>query len=277
MPAAVIGLGLIGGSAALALRARAYDRNPRVRSRARELGIRVTETAADAVRGAELVLVAVPTSENPAVLREVARLAPSALLTDIASIKRPWLGAESDLPERVHYVSGHPMAGSVIPGLDGARADLFAGRPWLIVPRRHSKAADVEHLSDVVRRIGAIPIRVDAEHHDELMAWASHLPLVVAAALARAVDEGAGARVGGLAGPGLIDTTRLADTPLPLALELSLADPPFLADAIEKVVAELHIVAEALRAGDSDRVRAFFEEASQARKRIRLGPSEENL
>ncbi len=277
MPAAVIGLGLIGGSAALALRARAYDRDPKVRSRAREVGIRVTSTAAEAVRGAELVLIAVPTSENPAVLREVARLAPAALLTDIASIKRPWLGIESDLPDRIHYVSGHPMAGGATPGLDGARADLFVGRPWLIVPRRHSKSDDIRHLSEIVRRIGAIPIRVDAERHDELMAWASHLPLVVAAALARSVDEGGGDRVRDVAGPGLIDTTRLADTPLPLALELSLADPPFLADAIDKVVGELHAICEALRGGDSDRVRAFFEEARQARKRIRSGPSDESL
>jgi prephenate dehydrogenase len=275
MPAAVIGLGLIGGSAALALRARTYDRNPKVRTRARELGIRVTESVADAVRGAELVMVAVPTSENPAVLREAARLAPAALLTDIASIKRPWLGVESDLPDGVRYVSGHPMAGSATPGLDGARADLFAGRPWLIVPRRHSRPGDVAQLSDVVRRIGAIPIRVEAERHDELMTWVSHLPLVVAAGLARAVMDGGGARVGDIAGPGLIDTTRLADTPLPLALELSLADPPFLADAIEKVIAELQNTATALREGDSDGVRAFFEEAAHARKRIRSGPSEE--
>ena len=277
MPAAVIGLGLIGGSAALALRARSYDRNPKVRTRARELGIRVTESIGDAVRGAELVLVAVPTSENPSVLRDAARLAPAALLTDIASIKRPWLGVESDLPEGVRYVSGHPMAGGAAPGLDGARADLFAGRPWLIVPRKHSRPADIAHLAEIVRRIGAIPIRVEAEKHDELMSWASHLPLIVAAGLARAVIDGGGPRVGDLAGPGLIDTTRLADTPLPLALELSLADPPFLADAIEKVISELQAVATALREGDSDRVRDFFEEAAQARKRIRSGPPEESL
>lgn len=275
MPAAVIGLGLIGGSAALALRARSYDRNPKVRSRARELGIRVTDTVKDAVRGAELVLVAVPTSENPSVLREAAHLAPAALLTDIASIKRPWLGIESELPDGVRYVSGHPMAGSATPGLDGARADLFAGRPWLIVPRKHSRPADIEQLSEILRRIGAVPIRVEAERHDELMAWTSHLPLLVAAALARTVIEGGGARVGDVAGPGLIDTTRLAETPRPLALELSLADPPFLADAIERVVAALQSVADALRAGDSDRVRDFFEEAAKARKRIRSGPSEE--
>jgi prephenate dehydrogenase len=275
MPAAVIGLGLIGGSAALALRARAYDRDPKVRARARELGIRVTDSVAEAVRGAELVVVAVPTSENPGVLRDVARLAPSALLTDIASIKRPWLGTESELPERVHYVSGHPMAGSATPGLDGARADLFAGRPWLIVPRRRSKAADIQHLSEIVRKIGAVPIRVEAERHDELMAWASHLPLAVAAALACAVDAGGGERVRDVAGTGLLDTTRLAETPLPLALELSLADPPFLADAVDKVIGELQALAEALRGSGSDRVKEFFLHAAQARKRIRSGPSED--
>jgi prephenate dehydrogenase len=276
MRATVVGLGLIGGSIALALRARGYDREPKARARGRELGIRVVETLPDALRDTNFVVVAVSTSENTAVLREVAELAPQALLTDIASVKKPLLETETELPAHIRFVSGHPMAGSATPGLDGARADIFAGRPWLIVPGTHSSEKDIETLSAVVRRIGAIPRIVDRERHDIVMTWASHLPLVVAAALARAVWDGGGRDVGDLAGPGLVDTTRLADTPIRLALELSLADPIRLGNAMTALSKELADLAGALRAGDRDRVREFLEAARQARRDIRLGPGSDD-
>lgn len=272
MRAAVVGLGLIGGSIALALRARGFDRDKAARIRGRELGIRVAESLPDAVADAELVVVAVSTSENAAVLGEVCRAAPNALITDIASVKRSLHEAESELPEGARYVSGHPMAGSATPGLDGARADIFAGRPWLIVPGKRTREKDIETLSRIVRRIGAIPRIVDAERHDEVMTWASHLPLVVAAALARAVWEGGGRDVGDLAGPGLVDSTRLADTPIRLGLELSLADPVGLAKAMKVLSQELAELADALTRGDAERVKEFLESARKARSDIRLGP-----
>jgi len=132
---AVLGLGLIGGSAALALEARGYDRDAAARTRARERGIDTVESLAEAVKGTEVVLLAVPTSETPALLREAAAAAPDALFTDAASLKRSIAAAAAgSLTGKTCFVGGHPMAGSRTAGIAGARADLFQDRPWLVVP-----------------------------------------------------------------------------------------------------------------------------------------------
>ena len=264
--AAVMGLGLIGGSAALALRARGYDRDVAARRRASERGIETAESFAEAVRGVDLLLLAVPTEETPAMMREAAAAAPEALVTDAASLKKPITAAAAALPASVRFVGGHPMAGSRTPGLDGARDDLFSGRPWLIVPTERSDAAAIARIEGTVERMGARPFVIDAERHDAFMTWVSHLPHVAAAALARAVVSGGEQDLERLAGPGLLDTTRIADTPAGLALELALADPDTLAAAIEAVRAELAGIAESLRRRDAAALRAYFEAAARARR-----------
>ncbi len=264
--AAVVGLGLIGGSAALALQARGYDRYAVARSRARDCGIDAAESLAQAVRGADVILLAVSTGETPGLLRDAAAAAPDALITDAASLKRPIAAAAAELPASARFVAGHPMAGSLIPGLAGARADLFRNRPWLIVPTERSDVRSIAAVQDLVRGMGARPAVVDAERHDALMTWVSHLPLAVASALARAVSSGANTGLDRVAGPGLLDTTRGADTPASLALELALSDAEALAAAIETVRAELDEIARSLREQKEEAVRAYFEEAEQSRR-----------
>lgn len=260
---AIVGLGLIGSSAALAFRGRGWDRDPAARRAARSAGIDAAETLAEALEHAEVALLAVPSGEVPEALLEAARIAPRALLTDAASWKRPAIEAAARLPETARYVAGHPMAGGVAP-----RADLFSGRPWLLVPTARSDEASIRDLSARVRAIGAIPRVVDADVHDSAMTWVSHLPLAVASSLARAAARGSGAEAGALAGPGLSDTTRLAETPRALALELALADPRRLADALDAVSTEARSLAEALRSGDSAAVGRFFEEAAAAKRTL---------
>ena len=264
--AAVVGLGLIGGSAALALQARGYDRDAGARSRARDRGIDAIESLAQAVRGAEVVLLAVATEETPALLSEAAAAAPDALITDTASLKRPVAEAAAALPASARFVAGHPMAGSRTPGLAGARPDLFRNRPWLIVPTERSDVASIAAVQDLVRSIGARPAVMDAQRHDALMTWVSHLPLAVASALARAVFSGAGAGLERVTGPGLLDATRVADTPASLALELALADPETLSAAVETVRAQLDEIASSLRRRDASKLRALFEDAARARR-----------
>ncbi len=263
MRAAVVGLGLIGGSAALALEARGYDRDSEARARARQLGIEATESLSDAVRGAEVVLLAVPTAETIDVLPQAIAAAPNALFTDTASLKRPIAAAARGLPSSARFVGSHPMAGSTI---GGARADLFQNHPWLVVPTQRSDARSIESVQELARRLGAHPVLVEADRHDALMTWASHLPHATASALARAVSSQAGTGLDRFAGPGLLDTTRLAETPVGLAMELSLADPEALAEAIEAVRRELAALAGSVRARDEKGLAEFFERASGARR-----------
>ncbi|HEY3202501.1 MAG TPA: prephenate dehydrogenase/arogenate dehydrogenase family protein [Thermoanaerobaculia bacterium] len=263
---AVIGLGLIGGSAALALEARGYDRNPESRARANAKGIRTAETLAETVAGAEIVFAAVPTAETSALLQEIASLAPSAILTDAASLKTPVVEAASTLPDGIRFVGGHPMAGSRLYGIEAATAQLFRGRPWILVPTARSDDSAVDVMSELVRSVGSHPVILDAERHDRLMTWVSHLPHAVATSLARA----AGARVGeglrDLAGPGLLETTRIADRRLEFAIELALADPEALANAIDAVCGELAALARSLRRHDDVALRTFFAESASLRR-----------
>ncbi len=267
-PAAVVGLGMIGGSAALALCAVGWDRDEAVRTSARRRGIPVADSLEEALEGAGLILVAVPTEHAGDVLRRAAALAPRALLTDAASLKVPSEETALSLPAGVRYVGGHPMAGGTGSGVEAASATLFENRPWLLVPTPRSDGEAIELLSARLREIGALPAVIDAKRHDAVMAWVSHLPLAVAAALARVARRGAGGAVATYAGPGLIDTTRLAETPLSLARELFLADPQRLAAAVEAMSDELAELAERLRAGNAAAVEAFLREASQSRADI---------
>jgi len=116
-----------------------------------------------------------------------------------------------------------------------------------------------------VRGICARPAVIDADRHDALMTWVSHLPHAVAAALARAVHAGVGTGVERIAGPGLLDATRIADTAPGLALELALAQPDALAAAIDAVRRELDELSGSLRRGDEVKVRDYFESAAGMR------------
>jgi len=264
---AVVGLGLIGGSVALGSSARGWDRDAEIRERARRRGIEAADTLEEAVAGAGLAVAAVPTSETPAILREMARLAPEAILTDCASLKVPVEDAARTLPAGARFVAGHPMAGGRGQGLAGADPAIFRDRPWALVRTARSDDASIAEVAAFVRSLGARPLEIDAERHDRAMTWVSHLPLAVSSALARAAASGARGDVRELAGPGLLDATRLAGGAPDLALELALAgDRDALARAIESVRAELSRLASALSSADAQSLRAFFEEAETLRR-----------
>ncbi len=263
---AVAGLGLIGGSLALALKARGYDRQPSAREAARRRGIDVADTLAEALDGAGIAVAAVPTDAAPALLLEMFRTVPAVILTDTASVKRPIVDRATELPSGARFVAGHPMAGSQKSGVEAASADLFQGRPWVLCRTARSDEESLAAVEGIVRATGARPVLLDAASHDALMTWASHLPLAVAAALARAAGRGAGPQLTTVAGPGFLDTTRVAGQPAALALELALADPAALADAVDAVRAELATLGGALRASDAAAIRAFLDDASARRR-----------
>ena len=265
---AVVGLGLIGGSIALASRSRGYDRDPQARRRACERGIDVTDSLPAALADADFVFLAVSTGETPALLVEAAAARPGALLTDCASLKIPVLSAAAALPPGCRFVAGHPMAGSTTRGLAGADPELFRGRPWVLVPTARTDERSLASVGDLVAAMGAVPFVLDADTHDAAMTRVSHLPHAVSAALAAAALKGVPPAAVSLSGPGLQDTTRLAQAPIDLLLELALADPPALVDALGDVVAELTTLRGALLAGDTAAVRAFFERAAAARKAL---------
>lgn len=265
---AVVGLGLIGGSFALAAGARGYDRDAGVREGARARGIETADSLEEAVAGADIVVTAVATALTPELLRELSAIAPEAVLTDTASLKKPIVEAARTLRAGTRLVAGHPMAGARRRGIEAASPEIFRGRPWALVRTARSDDDAMAAVSDLVRSIGARPVTLDADRHDRLMTWMSHLPHAVATALAGAAGAAAGSDLARLAGPGLLDTTRLAGQPVALALELANADPEALAAAIDAVCTRLGRLSSALRGTDAKAVRAFFEEAETIRRTL---------
>lgn len=172
----------------------------------------VAPTAEDAVAAAELVLLAAsPIANVELVSRLGPRIAASgALLTDVTSAQGA-IARAAGAVRRLRHVGGHPMAGVEARGYEAARADLFVSRPWILVPSPRTSPDDVDVVRSLALACGGLPLELDAATHDVLVAAISHLPLVVAAALAETVTSSdSWARASLLAAGGWRDATRVA-------------------------------------------------------------------
>ncbi len=204
MRIAFLGFGLIAGSVARAVRASgetvgwtmtAWSPSGDGPAAARAHGTidRAATTPSDALQGADLVVLAAPVPACLEAMTELAAgvgtaLSSEAVVTDVASTKGALRRRADQLGLR--YVGGHPMAGLEATGYGAARADLFVGRPWVIVPGEVATPADVARVVSLAAACGADPIEIDASTHDEAVAGISHLPLLLSAALAEAVAGG---------------------------------------------------------------------------------------
>jgi prephenate dehydrogenase len=208
MRVGIAGCGLIGGSLGLALRdahdVRAFD--------PAGTGDIARTARLEDLLAADVVIVATPLPQVVPTLRTLSGHANGTVLMDVASVKREVAAFADTAPATARIVGGHPMAGGTERGYAGARADLFRGRPFLLVPTARSDERAMSLAGDVARAAGAIPTVVSAHEHDRIVAILSGLPLAMARALARV-----GADVADLAGPGFRDATRLAQTSPELA------------------------------------------------------------
>jgi prephenate dehydrogenase len=219
---AIIGLGLIGGSVGLALHnAKAvqqvigYDLGKGVSNQARKVGAidQSCATLADAVRGAELVVLATPVGAMHSLLQALSPLlTPGTVVTDVASTKVQVISwAEEYLPASVAFVGGHPMTGKELSGVEAADAALFQGRIYCLTPTTHTKPAAIHKVSTFVEALGARVRFLEPAEHDGQVAGVSHLPFVASIALMNTVAGGAGwADAAFLASGGFRDMTRLA-------------------------------------------------------------------
>ena len=279
-PVAVCGGGLIGGSVALALRAvgvgvAVADRDPEVRRvlAGRDTDLRIESDWATAAAGAAVVVAAVPPSAVPEVLRIAAAAAPGAALTDVAGVKAPVAAAVAAAlgPDVARYVGGHPMAGSERSGPGAADATLFTGATWVLTPAEGTDDGALRTVGDLVRAVGARVLVLDAATHDTTVALVSHLPQLVASALADVAADAVGPErdaVLAVAGPGFRDTTRIAASDPALWLDVLAGNRPAVLAALEAFGARLGDVTSAVRAGDDDALGELLGRASAARRRL---------
>jgi prephenate dehydrogenase len=199
----------------------------------------------DVLTGVELVVLAAPVRQNAAVLRELAdALQDGVIVTDVGSTKRAIVEAAGELPARIVFVGGHPLAGAARAGLALARGDLFEGRPWLLSPPVGRESGNgLARLETFVRGLGAEPEVIDAGEHDRLLAYLSHLPQLTASVLMDTVGRAAGDRID-LAGPGLADTTRLASSPSAIWEDICATNSDAIGPALDALITRL----QALRA-----------------------------
>lgn len=255
MNVAVVGLGLIGGSLALRLadaghRVRGWDTDRGTRSAAGAAGIDVAPDLADGVEAADVVVLAVPLAALRGAIAEVADLLPAdAVLTDVGSVKGPAYLAAARAGLAGRFVGGHPMAGKEFAGFVAAEPTLFDGAAWVLALEPDTVLAHWRRLAGLLIGIGARIVPATAAEHDAAVARISHLPHLLAAALA-AVGGAGGPLALSLAAGSFRDGTRVAGTPPDLAIAMCRDN----AAAVEAAVAETRFLltgdpAELLRKG----------------------------
>jgi prephenate dehydrogenase len=271
----VIGVGLIGGSVALATRERldaevlAYDADGAALQTAVARGAvdRACGSVADACGDAEAVFVAVPVGALVPVVSEVLEAArEDCVVTDVGSTKRAVVAAHDD----PRFVGGHPLAGAESSGVEHARADLFDGATWYLTPTERSSGVLYERLHRLLHGLGARPAAIDAETHDTILATVSHLPHVLANVLvaqaARALSDG-GERMPA-SGPSFRDATRVAGASSTIWTDIYMSNSDALGAQLDDTIARLQAVREALGAGDTGRITAWNEGAAADRRRL---------
>lgn len=268
---AVVGIGLLGGSVARAIRERrlarevvAVVRRASAQAELVALGIadRAERELAAGVAGAELVILASPVYAMPGLVAQAApHLAQGAIVTDVGSVK----GALAEslpplLPPGACYVGSHPMAGSHHTGYAHARADLFEGAACIVTPARPANPAAEERVLWLWRALGARVLRRGAARHDEEVAWVSHAPHAIAFAFAASLaDAPASARE--LVGPGFRDFTRIAASDPALWADILVHNRQALAGPLLSAAERATALARAIESGDAGAVTALLSAA----------------
>lgn len=250
-PVRIIGTGLIGGSLGIALRAagadvQVEDISPGTTALAVELG--VGALPADGDPEPALVVVAAPPDVAARIIDRSLRTWPTAVVTDVASVKETMLegvrslARDEDLPR---YIGSHPMAGREVSGVIAARGDLFLGRPFVVVPHATTRPGATSLLKGLATEIGAMPVVMGAAAHDTAVAHVSHVPQVMASLLATSLLDPTETALA-LSGQGLRDTTRIADSDPRLWVEILGANAAAVAEVMDGMRGRLDEVIDAL-------------------------------
>ena len=269
---AILGLGLLGGSVAMAARKRGLAatvvgagrrRGPLEYALAEGLVDEIGDSVS-AVADADFVILATPVSSMAGVVRSVApHLAPGVIVTDVGSVKGPLSESLSGLlPEGAIFIGSHPMAGSHLKGVEHAREDLFEDACCLVTPTDSTPADAVERVKQFWAALGSRVLSRSPSDHDEQAAWGSHAPHVLAFAFAHALGA-APLASSEMTGSGFRDFTRIARSDSELWGDILSANQKSLAPSLEAIARSLSALSKAIERGDVDQVEQFLASACE--------------
>jgi prephenate dehydrogenase len=281
---AVVGTGLIGTSIGLAAArvgcaVTGWDADAGTAQRAAELGrFAAAATLEEAVRDADIVVVATPIPTIARLVVRVIAAAPDAIVTDVGSVKSDVVrdvleGVGEEAGRR--FVPGHPMGGSERSGPEHASASVVDGIVWVVTPPDGADIASVERLEAWIDRIGARVVRMEPTRHDRLVAFVSHLPQAASTALmdVAATEEADEPEILLLAAGGFRDLTRLASSNPALWSDILLANRQAIAEALEIYARRLEALRTQILEGDGRGVETTFQRAKSARLRLAAKPT----
>lgn len=274
---AIVGLGLMGGSLAMALMQRSLCREvigiARRAESVREamdqdIAHRATTDLADGVAGADVIVLATPVRT---ILRQIRQLAAMplgpCLLLDMGSTKGDIATAMQELPPQVQPVGAHPMCGKETAGLAAAEPTLYEGAPWVLVPLPRTSPNALALAQELAVAVGARPLIVDADRHDRLVAGISHLPYLLAVVLMLTATE-IGIEdelIWKLAASGFRDTSRLAASNVPMMLDILLTNQVAVGEALRRASVHLERLADLLSVEEEDGLRTLLTAAYDGR------------
>lgn len=277
----VIGVGLIGGSLARALREAGHcrevvgcGRRADGLEKAKALGVvdSYTTDPAEAVRGAEMVVLSVPMGAFPAVLGQIAgHLEPDAVITDVGSTKGAAVeAARQGLVDRFRsFVPGHPIAGTERSGVEASFAELFQERRVILTPTAETERAATDKVAAMWKAAGAEVVEMGVEHHDRVLAGTSHLPHVLAFnlvdTLARWEEQ---EEIFAYAAGGFRDFTRIASSDPVMWRDICLTNRAAILNALADFSTQMADLARAIDAGDGERIEEVFRRAKAARDKF---------
>jgi cyclohexadieny/prephenate dehydrogenase len=278
---ALIGLGLIASSMAHGMRAHGLAgeivgtaRSAETRDAAREIGFcdRIEDSAAQAVTGADLVVLCVPVGAMGAVAAEIApHLKPGCVLSDVGSTKRAVMDAVAPhVPEGVHFIPAHPLAGTEQSGPHSGFAELFENR-WLLMTPEGADAQVLETYMKFWRGLGALVEQMEPDHHDLVLAVTSHAPHLIAYTMVGVADDlqrVTDSEVVTYSAAGFRDFTRIAASDPTMWRDVFLTNKEATLEILGRFTEELFALQRAIRQGDGDHLHAYFTRTRAIRRGI---------
>ena len=278
----IIGFGLLGSSIARAMRQHnqaqtiiCADVSREVCEKVQRLGLadKVSTDLGNAVKGSDLVILAVPVGVMGAVAEKIApHLQDDAIVTDTGSVKMDVIRQVQDkLPARVHFIPSHPIAGTEHSGPEAGFAELFIGRWWIITPMAHSDVRAVEKLTKLYESFGSNIEIMEAGHHDLVLGLTSHLPTLIAFTIvgtATELEDDLKSEVIKFSASGFRDFTRLAAQDPTMWRDVMMSNKDAVLELLQRFTEDLNAMQKAIRKGEGDFLYQSFDSTRNIRREV---------